>query len=455
MFGVRFLIYSNQAKKFKMLKERNTIMNGQIFSIRRMQFLKAISKYILIGGIVGILVGVVNALFLKSLELVTENRIQYPWIILFLPFAGAFVSYLYVKFGKNSYRGNNLILEKINREEVTVPLRMAPLVFIGTVLTHLFGGSAGREGTGVQMGGSIADWISRLFKLNKQDSRVILMSGVSSGFAAVFGTPLAGTVFGLEVAALGFMSYEAIIPCFTAAYIGNSVTGFLGVSHSHYAIQNYINTSPINLLKIILAAMAFGLVSRIFSKLTHKLKELFTSNFKNAMIKSFIGGIIIIILLYAVGTRDYIGLSLPLIKEALSGHVSPVAFIWKLVFTSLTLGTGFQGGEVTPLFVIGSTLGNFLGDLLKTSPSHLAALGLIGVFAGATNTPIASFILGIELFGSTGVEFLFLTCVVSYFFSGHTGIYTSQKIGRRKHSFSDIPDNSTLGSIAKGKGSVQ
>lgn len=434
-----------------MVKERDTIMEDQIFSNRMMQLFKAISKYILTGGIVGVLVGGANALFLKSLELATENRVQHPWSIFFLPFAGALVSFLYVKFGKSSSKGNNLILEKINQEEVNIPLRMAPLVFIGTVLTHLFGGSAGREGTGVQMGGSIADWVSRVCKLNKQDNRIILMSGVSSGFAAVFGTPLAGTVFGLEVAALGVMSYEAIIPCFTAAYIGNLVTGFLGVSHSHYAIQNYINTSLINLLKIILAAMAFGLVSRIFSKLTHKLKELFASSFKNAMIKSFIGGILIIILVYAVGTRDYMGLSLPLIKEAMNGHVSPVAFIWKLVFTSLTLGTGFQGGEVTPLFVIGSTLGNFLGDLLKTSPSHLAALGLIGVFAGATNTPIASFILGIELFGSTGMEFLFLTCVVGYFFSGHTGIYISQRIGGKKHSFSNIPDNATLGSIVKRK----
>lgn len=426
-------------------------MNDQSFNAKLMQFFKSISKYLLIGGVVGVLVGAVNALFLKSLELVTERRIQNPWLIFFLPLAGAFVSFLYVKFGKNSSKGNNLLLEKINQEDVKVPLRMAPLVFIGTVLTHLFGGSAGREGTGVQMGGSIAVWVSKLLKLNKQDSRIILMSGVSSGFAAVFGTPLAGTVFGLEVAVLGFTSYEAIIPCFTAAYIGNTVTGLLGVSHSHYAIQNYINVSTINLLKVILAAMAFGLVSRTFSKLTHKLKELFTSSFENAMIKSFIGGIFIIALVYVVGTRDYIGLSLPLIKESMNGHVSPFAFIWKLVFTSLTLGTGFQGGEVTPLFVIGSTLGNFLGDLLKISPSHLAALGLIGVFAGATNTPIASFMLGIELFGSTGVEFLFTTCVVSYLFSGHTGIYTSQKIGRSKHPFVSIPGNATLGSMAKKK----
>ncbi len=416
--------------------------------IKLIQFCRFLSKYLLLGCIVGLLAGAANTVFLISLDFVTKIRIQTPWIILFLPLAGAFVSFLYVKFGKNSSKGNNLIIDKINGDEVNVPLIMAPLVYIGSVLTHLFGGSAGREGTGVQIGGSIAHWINRLFKLNKEDSRIILMSGVSSGFAAVFGTPLAGTVFGLEFAALGFMSYEALIPCCTAAYIGSSVTKFLGVNHSQYAIQTYIAVLPINIFKIALAAIAFGLVSRVFSKLTHRLKEFFTSNFKNAMLKSFVGGIIIIILVYALGTYDYLGLSIPLIKESLNGVVSPFAFILKLVFTSITLGAGFQGGEVTPLFVIGSTLGNFLGSLLSISPSHLAALGFIGVFAGATNAPIASFILGIELFGSTGAEFLFLTCVLSYLFSGHTGIYTSQRIGRSKFSFFST-SNGTLNNNLK------
>nr|WP_242853201.1 voltage-gated chloride channel family protein [Pseudobacteroides cellulosolvens] len=425
------------------------IMKAQ--SIKMLRTLKSTSKYIVIGCLVGLFVGGINSAFLKSLEVATENRLQHPWLIFFLPLAGVFVSFLYVKLGKQSSKGNNLILEKINHENVKIPLRMAPLVFLGTVLTHLFGGSAGREGTGVQMGGSIADWISRVLKLSKQDSRIILMSGVSSGFAAVFGTPLAGTVFGLEVAALGFMSYESIIPCATAAYIGNAITGLLGVSHSHYVIQSFISPSLANIIKIILAAVAFGLISRIFSKLTHKLKELFSSSFENAMLKSFIGGVIIILLVFLVGSRDYIGLSLPLIKESMEGQVSPFAFIWKTIFTSITLGTGFQGGEVTPLFVIGSTLGNFLGTLMSISPSHLAALGLIGVFAGATNTPFASFILGIELFGANGIEFLFLNCIVSYFSSGHTGIYSSQKIAKSKHSIVTLPDNSTLGSIAKKK----
>lgn len=415
------------------------------------QIIKSLGKYLLLGGIVGVFVGISNALFLRSLELATQSRLQNPWLLYLLPAAGALVSFLYVRFGKNSSKGNNLILEKINQGDVDIPLRMAPFVFTGTVLTHLFGGSAGREGTGVQMGGSIADWLGRRMKLNPQDTRILLMSGVSSGFAAVFGTPLAGTIFGLEVAALGSMSYEAILPCFTAAYIGNAMVGLLGVSHRHYAIGEYIQGTPINLLKIIIAAMAFGLVSRAFSKVTHKVKEFFTFQFPNAMVKSFIGGVLVIILAYMAGTRDYLGLSLPLIQGSLEGHVSPFAFLWKLIFTSLTLGTGFQGGEVTPLFVIGSTLGNFLGDLLKISPSHLAALGLIGVFAGATNTPIASFMLGVELFGGTGLEFLFSTCIVSYFFSGHTGIYASQKIGIYKHPIVSVQDHSTLGSMTNKK----
>lgn len=424
-------------------------MDNKILKIHLKRISYSVFKYLIVGCIVGVLIGIINSAFLKSLEIATSWRLLNPWVLFLLPFAGALVSFLYKKYGKNSAKGNNLLLEKVNEEDVAVPLRMAPLVFLGTVLTHLFGGSAGREGTGVQIGGSIASWISRLFKLNKHDSRIILMSGISSGFATVFGTPLAGTVFGLEVASLGFMSYESIVPCFIASYIGNATTALLGITHSHYSIQNYIQGTPLNIIKVILAAAIFGLVSRIFSKLTHFLKQFFTTNFKNPMIKSFVGGLIIIILVYIIGSRDYLGLSLPLLNDAINGQVSHFAFMWKLLFTSFTLGTGFQGGEVTPLFVIGSTLGNFLGDLLSISPSHLAALGLIGVFAGATNTPIASFMLGVEMFGGAGIDLLFTTCIVSFFCSGHTGIYASQKIGRRKHPFAKIPANSTLGSVAE------
>jgi H+/Cl- antiporter ClcA len=401
-------------------------------------------KWVLLGAIVGVFTGSAGAAFLKSLELATNLRVENSWLLFLLPIGGTFVSFIYSKYGRNSSKGNNLILENINNSGGTVPMRMAPLVFLGTVITHLFGGSAGREGTGVQIGSTIAEGVGRIFKLDKYDSRIILMCGISSGFASVFGTPLAGTIFGLEVATLGIMSYEALIPCFSAAIVGDLVSAAWGIHHTHYKILQVPEITILSVLKVVIAAIIFGLVSKLFSELTHKLKEVFTKVFPNAILKSFVGGILIITLVYIVGSRDYLGLSIPLISDSFNDKVQPLTFLGKLIFTSLTLGTGFQGGEVTPLFVIGSTLGNALSSILHMSPSFLAALGLIGVFTGATNTPIASLLLSIEMFGAQGVEFMFMSCIISYVFSGHTGIYVSQRIGRSKSKVITVEENTSL-----------
>jgi len=408
-------------------------------------------KWIFIGAIVGILTGIAGTLFLKSLEFATDLRISNPSLLFLLPIGGAFVSFLYSNYGENSSRGNNLIIDKINENEDNIPLRMAPLVFLGTFITHLFGGSAGREGTGVQIGASISEGVGRLFKLDKIDTKIILMCGISSGFASVFGTPLAGTIFGLEVAALGAMNYSGLIPCFTAAFVGNLVTELLGIHHSHYTISEIPNITPSIVLKVIIASILFGLISKLFSELTHKLKEIFSTTFENASVKSAVGGIIIIVLTYIIGTRDYLGLSIPLITDSFTGQVSPFAFLNKIIFTTLTLGSGFQGGEVTPLFVIGSTFGNALSNILNISPSFLACLGLIGVFSGATNSPITSFILGIEMFGSQGCQYMFMACAISYLFSGHSGIYISQKISTSKSKLIKIPTDATLYHYRKNK----
>ncbi len=435
------------------MKEKKKVILNNIINFREKNNSVVLGwsliRWIFIGSIVGIFTGCACAFFLKSLELATNVRIKYTWLLFLLPFGGAFVSLLYSKYGKNSSKGNNLIIDKINEGNGEVPLRMAPLVFFGTFVTHLFGGSAGREGTGVQIGSSIAEVVGKFFKLDKVDNRLILMAGISSGFASVFGTPLAGTVFGLEVAALGIMSYEALVPCFTASIVGDIVVSALGVHHTHYKVVGVPDLSFMIIIKIALAAILFGLTSKLFSELTHKLKEFFTERFENPVIKSMIGGLIVIALVYIIGTRDFLGLSIPLISESFDGHVHPFAFLGKILFTSLTLGTGFQGGEVTPLFVIGSTLGNSLSNILHISPSFLAALGLIGVFTGATNTPIASFILSIEMFGSEGIIFMFMTCVISYIFSGHTGIYTSQKVGISKSRLIEVPHNTKLADFRK------
>lgn len=407
-------------------------------------------KWLVVGGLVGILSGSASALFLTALDHATDMRERLPWLLWLLPLAGVAISFMYARFGGNSGRGNNLILEQINGGQETIPLRMAPFVLVGTLATHLFGGSAGREGTAVQMGGSLAEWVGRLFRLSQADRRIILMCGISSGFGSVFGTPLAGTVFGLEVLAIGLLSHEALIPCFIASFTGDRIVALWGVKHLRYPIGAIPDMSAMLIVKVAAASVLFGLAAILFSELTHALKKLFASRIPSPALRSFAGGLALIALTFGVGTRDYNGLGIPLIVRAFDHSVSPLAFLLKTLFTSLTLGAGFQGGEVTPLFVIGATLGSALSGLLHVAAPFLAALGFIAVFCGATNTPLACFIMGIELFGADAAVYLFLACIISYAVSGHTGIYTSQRIGAGKPSSAAPPEDATLGSI-RGK----
>lgn len=405
-------------------------------------------KWVVLGGIVGGLSGTASAFFLKSLDFVTEVRLAHGWLLFLLPLGGALVSFLYMRFGLNSSKGNNLILEQIGEGKETVPLRMAPLVLFGTLVTHLFGGSAGREGTAVQMGGSLAEGFGRLIRINPLDRKILLMCGISGGFGSIFGTPLAGTIFGLEVIAIGMISHKALLPCFAASFTGDIVASRVWkVHHIHYQVDAFPAIDALVLLKVVIASVIFGLAGMLFSELTHYLKRTFTSLFKNPLLKSAIGGLIIIALVYIAGSRDYLGLGIPLISASFESDVSPFAFLWKLLFTSITLGAGFQGGEVTPLFAIGATLGNSLAGILQLYGPFLASLGFIAVFSGATNTPIACFIMGIELFGSGGAVYMFIACMISFLFSGHTGIYTSQLIGVSKNPLITIPEGTTLAAV--------
>lgn len=406
-------------------------------------------KWLFYGSLVGILTGSASALFLAGLDLVTEKRIGHPWLLFLLPVGGALMSYLYMKFGRNAGKGNNLILEQLHDGQETIPFRMAPLVLLGTLVTHLFGGSAGREGTAVQMGGSLAEGIGNIFKVDASDRKILLMCGISSGFGSVFGTPLAGTIFGIEVAAIGMVRYQALIPCFIASLVGHLVTTAWGIHHLHYVMGAVPELSTGVVLKVVLASILFGLTSILFSELTHGLKKLYTLLFKNPVTKAFVGGLVIIALVYMFQTRDYLGLGIPLLQQSFQEPVAHLAFLWKTVFTALTLGAGYLGGEVTPLFVIGATLGNSLSDLFGLSAPFLAGLGLIAVFSGATNTPLACFVMGIELFGSEGIIYMFMACILSYVFSGHSGIYTSQRIGLSKSRRHPVFEGATLASIKK------
>lgn len=384
-------------------------------------------KWFILSAMSGIIVGVVIVLFLKSLQTATFLRENNSWLIYFLPIGGTLVSYLYLSYGKDSSKGNNLIIERINEGEGNIPFRMAPLVFLGTFITHLFGGSAGREGTGVQIGASICSKIGKLLKLNKKDSTMIIISGVSSGFGVVFGTPIAGTIFGLEVSYIGKIRYEAIIPCLISSYIGNYIATLFKVQHGHYNME-FVSPQDVSIFyKVILCSILFGLVSKLFAEFTHFLKKVFAKNISNNCLKSFIGGVIIIVIISLLNNRMYLGLSLELLDLSFKQPVIYYEFAIKLILTSITLATGFQGGEVTPLFVIGATFGNILAHLVGLPISFLAGIGMIGVFCGGTKTPLASFAMGLELFGGMNIKYIFVTCVISYVFSGKSGIYTSQK----------------------------
>ncbi len=402
-------------------------------------------KWVWRGGVIGLLTGSASAILLLGLEYATDARNSHPWLLFLLPLGGALVSLLYWKFGSSSSKGNNLVIERIHDGSEAVPFRMSVLVLFGTLVTHLFGGSAGREGTAVQMGGSLAETFGKWIKAGALDRKILLICSVSGGFGAVFGTPLAGAMFGLEVAAIGIMSYEALVPCFTASFVGHLVTTRLwGVHHVSYPQMIAPEFSLQVVFKVMAASVLFALASILFSELTHALKRLFAAVFRNPVLKSAVGGLIVIGLVYAVGSRAYLGLSLPLISDALDKDVPTFAFLWKLVFTSVTLGAGFQGGEVTPLFAIGATLGNTLAEVFHLYGPFLAALGFIAVFCGATHTPIACFLMGIELFGSGGAVYMFLACLISYLFAGYSGIYTSQRIVVSGSDRIVVPEGTTL-----------
>ncbi len=392
-------------------------------------------KWLFYSSLVGIGVGSLAAFFLICLSIVTETRMTHPWLLYLLPIGGSAISWLYWKFGSNAIRGNNLVIQEARgaeKEMETIPKRLIPLTLFGTLVTHLFGGSAGREGTAVQMGGAVADAIGRISHLTKNERRILLIAGMSAGFSAVFGTPIAGTLFAMEVLAIGYVRQEALFPSLWAALVGNWITTLWGVSHSHYDMGIIPDVDPILILKIVSAAILFGFTGRLFSWTTRMTKLVMSNWFSNPVIKSFVGGIAIILLVFLVGKRDYLGLSLPLIDQAFIGENSPFDFLGKLFFTAVTLGSGFQGGEVTPLFTIGATLGSTLAQLFHMSIPFLAGLGFIGVFSAASNTPVASFVMGLELFGANALPYLFLTCVVSYLFSGNQGIYETQHVYLRK-----------------------
>lgn len=411
--------------------------------------LRDLLRWILPAALVGVMGGTASAFLLASLTWATDLRESHHWLILFLAPAGLFVGYLYKYLGSSVEAGNNLIIDEIHDPKAVIPLRMTPMILLGTILTHLFGGSAGREGTAIQTGASLADQLTRPLRLNHRDRRILLMAGISAGFGSVFGVPLSGAIFGIEVLAIGRLSYDAIGPCFIASFVGDLTTRAWGIQHTIYPVTGVPEMHAAGILAAIVAGIAFGLTGMAFAKVTHKIAALAKRFIPFAPLRPFCGGLIVTAAVFALGTTKYIGLGIPTIVASFTSKLPVYDFAGKFAFTSLTLGTGFKGGEVTPLFFIGATLGNALSRILPLSPSLLAGMGLVAVFAGAANTPISSTLMAMELFGAEAGAYAGIACVVSYLFSGHTGIYHAQRIGRSKNMFHTMEEDLSLTSVAK------
>lgn len=418
-------------------------------------FIFTITRWIVFAVIIGIIIGSTTAFLLKTNDFLGDDiRKNNSWLIYLLPLGGVLIGYMYMNFGKNNCndisKGNNLVIDGVHGK-ATVLKRLGPFVYLGTFITILFGGSTGREGAAIQMGGSVAQSVIQFFKVNKLDTKIVLMSGISAGFGAAFGTPITGAIFGMEMVAVGKLKYEALVACLVSSFVGHYVTeGIWGIKHENFIIKSVPETSGLSFTKVIFIAIIFSLVSVLYCQLRHGIQNVSERIFrKNHMKRAFVGGCIIVLLTLALGTTDYNGRGLEMLEQSFLEEVPAFAFLAKLVFTAITMGSGFVGGEAIPLFFIGATLGNTLSSLIDLPLSFLAALGMIAVFAGGANTPFAAFLLSVEMFDGKGIEFFFVACFVSYIFSGQHGLWPSQKVYEPKSRLYSFIRGETIESVEK------
>ena len=383
-------------------------------------------KWIIISIITGVVGGAVGSIFHLSVELATKNRIEHSWILYLLPFGGLLIVFMYKK-GMKGDPGTNLVINSI-RTDGKVPFLMAPLIFLGTVITHLFGGSAGREGAALQLGGSIGSQIGNLIGLDEKDMHLITLCGMSSVFSALFGTPLTATFFAMEVISIGIIHYSAFIPCIVSSVTAYYISIYFGLDPVRFNLNVIPEISLINIVKVMILGSLCAVVSIIFCNLLHKSNNISKKIISNAYVRVFIGGIIIVLLTIIIGTRDYNGAGMDVILNAMNGTAKPEAFLLKMIFTAITISVGYKGGEIVPTFFIGATFGCVVGKFLGLDPCFGAAVGLVALFCGVVNTLITSIILSIELFGAGNIVLFAIACGVSYMESGYYSLYSSQKI---------------------------
>lgn len=394
-------------------------------------YLKTLLKWLLCAGVTGTICGLVGVAFHTLVELATETRTKFDWLIWLLPLGGLLIVFLYRSTGMKHDRGTNLVIDSVRSGE-RLPLVMAPLIFTATVITHLLGGSSGREGAALQIGGSIGAGLSRLIPLTEKDRRVIIMCGMSAVFAAIFGTPLTASIFAMEVITVGTLYYAAFVPCLLSAVIGYSIANAFGIEPVSFTVSFIPDLSAVSLLQTILLAALCALVSILFCIAMHTAGKLYKKYLKNQYLRVAVGGCLVVLLTMLSGTRAYNGAGMETITAAIGGEAQPEAFLLKILFTALTLGAGFKGGEIVPSFFIGSTFGCVAAPLIGMNPAFGASLGLISLFCGVVNCPITSLLLSIELFGTEGILLYAVACAISYMLSGYYSLYSSQQFAYSK-----------------------
>lgn len=388
-------------------------------------------RWIVLAGVIGALSGLLSAAFLESLRWATTSRVDNAWLVWLLPVVGLVVGLTYHHLGSGLERGSNLIIEQIHSHTEAIPLRLTPIIFGASIVSHLAGASVGREGAALQLSAGVADPISRRLGLGAHDRSIMLIAAVAGGFGSVFGVPVAGAVFALEIQRVGRVRYEALVPAFTASIVGDAMVHVAGVEHTKYPALQGATWNPSVAWRVALFGLLAGIIGTAFVTVTHLVRNGAHRVVTWSPARPMAGGVLLAIVIVACGWRDYQGLSIPLALEAMNGSAAG-QWITKLVLSAFSIGVGFVGGEVIPLFVVGALAGASFASLTGANVALFATLGSVAVLAGAANAPLSCTLLGLELFGGTGIALFGVVCAAAYVSSGHKGIYHAQPVSAHK-----------------------